>query len=75
MTTLLVAEYAGGELSDATAKALTAAVALGADVHVLVAGKGVQALRMRRPSFPASPRFCLLKAMRWSTSWPSRPPI
>ena len=42
MTTLLVAEYAGGELSDATAKALTAAVALGADVHVLVAGKGVQ---------------------------------
>lgn len=42
MTTLLVAEHAGGALSDATAKALTAATALGADVHVLVAGKGVQ---------------------------------
>ncbi|TYC72448.1 electron transfer flavoprotein subunit alpha/FixB family protein [Stappia sp. BW2] len=44
MTTLLVAEHAGGELNDATAKALTAAVALGADVHVLVAGKGVQSV-------------------------------
>ncbi|MCX2724870.1 electron transfer flavoprotein subunit alpha/FixB family protein [Roseibium salinum] len=42
MTTLLVAEHAGGTLNDATAKALTAAVALGSDVHVLVAGKGVQ---------------------------------
>lgn len=42
MTTLLVAEHAGGALNDATAKALTAAVALGADVHILVAGKGVQ---------------------------------
>ncbi|MEP3666024.1 MAG: electron transfer flavoprotein subunit alpha/FixB family protein, partial [Roseibium sp.] len=38
MTTLLVAEHAGGELNDATAKALSAAVALGSDVHVLVAG-------------------------------------
>ncbi|WP_299477738.1 FAD-binding protein [uncultured Roseibium sp.] len=42
MTTLLVAEHAGGALNDATAKALTAAAALGSDVHVLVAGKGVQ---------------------------------
>jgi electron transfer flavoprotein alpha subunit len=42
MTTLLVAEHAGGALNDATAKALTAAVSLGGDVHILVAGKGVQ---------------------------------
>ncbi|SHM93673.1 electron transfer flavoprotein subunit alpha/FixB family protein [Roseibium suaedae] len=42
MTTLLVAEHAGGALNDATAKALTAALALGADVHVLVAGKDVK---------------------------------
>ncbi|MBD8891674.1 electron transfer flavoprotein subunit alpha/FixB family protein [Roseibium litorale] len=42
MTTLLVAEHAGGALNDATAKALTAAAALGADVHVLVAGKDVK---------------------------------
>jgi len=39
MTTLLLAEHAGGALNDATAKALTAAAVLGGDVHVLVAGK------------------------------------
>ncbi len=44
MTTLLVAEHAGGALNDATAKALTAAVALGSDVHVLVAGKDVKSV-------------------------------
>ncbi len=44
MTTLLVAEHAGGALSDATSKALTAATALGAEVHILVAGKGVKSV-------------------------------
>jgi electron transfer flavoprotein alpha subunit len=43
MTTLLLAEVHDGKLNDATAKALTAAKALGAPVHVLVAGKGVEA--------------------------------
>ena len=42
MTTLLIADYAAGHLSDATAKALTAARGLGAPVHVLVAGAGVR---------------------------------
>ena len=42
MTTLLVAEHAGGALNDATGKALTAAVKLGGDVHVLVAGEGAR---------------------------------
>jgi len=40
MTTLLVAEHDNKTLKDATNKALTAAKALGGDVHVLVAGKG-----------------------------------
>lgn len=44
MTTLLVAEHAFGTLNEATSKALTAAVALGEDVHILVAGKGVQSV-------------------------------
>lgn len=44
MTTLLVAEHANGALNDATAKALTAAVALGADVHILVAGRDVKSV-------------------------------
>jgi electron transfer flavoprotein alpha subunit len=39
MTTLLVAEHDNKSLKDATAKALTAASALGGEVHVLVAGK------------------------------------
>ncbi len=42
MTTLLVAEHANGALNDATGKALTAAVKLGGDVHVLVAGEGAR---------------------------------
>jgi electron transfer flavoprotein alpha subunit len=40
MTTLLIAEHDGKTLNDATAKALTAAAALGQPVHVLVAGSG-----------------------------------
>ena len=42
MTTLLVAEHDNKSLKDSTNKALTAARALGADVHVLVAGKGAR---------------------------------
>src|SRR5437762_129841 len=44
MTTLLVAEHDNKSLKDATNKALTAAKALGADVHILVAGKGARAV-------------------------------
>jgi electron transfer flavoprotein alpha subunit len=42
MTTLLVAEHDNKTLKDATAKALTAAKALAAPVHVLVAGRGAR---------------------------------
>ncbi len=41
MATLLLAEVAGGQLNDATARALTAALELGQPVEVLVAGHGV----------------------------------
>lgn len=44
MTTLLIAEHDNKVLKDATGKALTAAKALGGDVHVLVAGKGCRAV-------------------------------
>jgi electron transfer flavoprotein alpha subunit len=43
MTTLLLGEVAGGHLADITARALTAAKALGAPVHVLIAGQNVAA--------------------------------
>ena len=44
MTALLIAEHDNKTLKDATAKALTAAKALGGDVHVLVAGKDCRAV-------------------------------
>lgn len=43
MTTLLIAEHNNTALNDATSKAMTAASELGAEVHVLVAGKGCAA--------------------------------
>jgi electron transfer flavoprotein alpha subunit len=44
MTILLLAEHDGATLKDSTHKALTAASAMGGDVHVLVAGSGVAAV-------------------------------
>ncbi|APF36641.1 MULTISPECIES: FAD-binding protein [Chelatococcus] len=44
MTTLLLAKHDNKTLNEATAKALTAAKALGAPVHVLVAGAGCGAV-------------------------------
>ncbi|TAK47547.1 MAG: electron transfer flavoprotein subunit alpha/FixB family protein [Xanthobacteraceae bacterium] len=44
MTTLLIAEHDNATLKEATAKALSAALALGGEVHVLVAGTGCAAV-------------------------------
>jgi electron transfer flavoprotein alpha subunit len=44
MPTLLLAEHDNKTLKDATAKAVTAAKAIGAEVHVLVAGSGCTAV-------------------------------
>jgi len=44
MTTLLLAEHDNKSLKDSTSKALTAAKALGGDVHILVAGKDAKAV-------------------------------
>ena len=43
MAILLIAEHDNASLSDQTAKALSAALKIGSDVHVLVAGKGAKA--------------------------------
>jgi electron transfer flavoprotein alpha subunit len=43
MAILLLAEHDNASLNDQTAKALSAATAIGGDVHVLVAGSGAQA--------------------------------
>ena len=44
MPTLLLAEHNSTALKDATAKALTAAKAIGGEVHVLVAGHNCKAV-------------------------------
>src|SRR6202044_4152770 len=44
MPVLLVAEHDNKSPKDATSKALTAAKAVGADVHILVAGHNCQAV-------------------------------
>jgi electron transfer flavoprotein alpha subunit len=44
MATLLMAEHADGVLKDATAKALTAAAALGGEVDILVAGQNARSV-------------------------------
>ena len=44
MATLLLAEHDNKSLKDSTNKALTAAKAIGGDVHVLVAGSGAKAV-------------------------------
>ena len=44
MTSLVIAEHDNAELKDATNKTVTAAAAMGGDVHVLVAGSGAGAV-------------------------------
>ena len=47
MAVLLVADHNDAALSGATAKALTAAKALGSPVHVLVAGSNAEAVAQK----------------------------
>ena len=44
MTTLVIADHNNADLGDATAKTVSAAAKIGGDVHVLVAGKGCDAV-------------------------------
>ncbi len=44
MAVLVLSEHSNAALNDATAKAVSAAVAIGGDVHVLVAGSGAKAV-------------------------------
>jgi len=44
MTILLLADHENGVLSDSTAKVMSAAGQIGGDIHVLVAGKGCDAI-------------------------------
>src|SRR5262245_41136868 len=62
MTTLLIAEHDNKVLKDATHKALTAAKALGADVHVLVAGTGCQPVAKQAASLDGVKKVLLAES-------------
>lgn len=73
MAVLLLAEVNNGELAlDATAKAVTAAKALG-DVTVLAAGALLPPLVKLPRKSTVCPRCWLPKMRRWATAWPNRP--
>ena len=62
MTTLLIAEHDNKVLKDATSKALTAAKAMGGDVHVLVAGKDCKAVAAAAAKFDGVKKVLLADA-------------
>jgi electron transfer flavoprotein alpha subunit len=66
MTTLLVAEHDNKDLKDATHKALTAARALGADVHVLVAGNSARAVAQAAAGLASVSKVLLAESVAYA---------
>ncbi len=62
MTVLLIAEHDNASLNDATHKALTAAAAIGSDVHVLVAGEGAAPAAAEAVTLSGVPKVLLAEA-------------
>jgi electron transfer flavoprotein alpha subunit len=62
MAVLLVAEHNHKALNGATAKALTAAAALGAPVHILVAGSGCEAVAQKAEALAGVEKVLLAEA-------------
>ncbi len=62
MAVLLVAEHDNRALGGATAKALTAAVALGTPVHILVAGSGCEAVAQKAAALSGVEKVLLAEA-------------
>ena len=73
MATLLLAEHDGATIKDATAKALTAAKALGGDVDVLVAGSGCKAAAdaaaPAKPTMLGAVLLCVLLIVALAVGW------
>ena len=62
MAVLLVAEHDNRALNGATAKALTAAIALGSPVHILVAGSGCEAVAQKAAALSGVEKVLLAEA-------------
>ena len=72
MTTLLIAEHDNASIKDSTNKALTAAAALGAEVHVLVAGENAKAAADAAAKLAGVKRCCSRTVPPMPTISPSR---
>jgi len=71
MAILLIAEHNNATLSDQTAKALSAALKIGSDIHVLVAGKDA------KPAADAAAKLkgvsnCWPRPTNSNSTWPNR---
>ena len=67
MTILLLAEHDNENLSESTARTLTAASQMGDAVDILVAGQGAADVAQ------AAARLTGVRR-RWNSGWPNRPP-
>ncbi len=68
MATLLIAEHDNTTLNDATAKTLSAATALGADVHILVAGENCSGVADQAAKLEGAAKVLLADAPHLATS-------
>ena len=62
MAVLLVAEHDNTALNAATAKAMSAAIAVGSDVHILVAGNGCSAVADEAAKIDGAAKVLLAEA-------------
>ena len=62
MTTLLIAEHSNGALSEETAKAMSAASAIGANVDILVAGNGCNAAATEAAKLDGAAKVLMVEA-------------
>ena len=67
MTTLLIAEHSNGALSEETAKAMTAASAIGANVDILVAGNGCKAAADAAAKIEGASKVLMVEAAELET--------
>ena len=72
MAVLILAKHDNAQLNDATAKAVTAAKAMGGDIHVLVAGQGARPSPRPPPSSTAWTKVIHVEGEASAIAWPSR---
>ena len=72
MSTLVIAEHSNNELKSATHHTVTAAQALGGEVHVLVAGQGCQAAAESAARIPGVAKVRVADNAAWQCERTSR---